>query len=389
MTGTIERACGMRATILVHRIPIETPVQTSFGIMADRPSVILRIEDEEGAVGFGEVWCNWPNVGAEHRARLLEAVILPLAGESGLARQPAALWHQLSTRLRILAIQCGEPGPIAQCLAGLECALQDLMARRAGLPLSRFLSPDAAATVAVYASGINPTGAPQTAERAIAAGYRACKVKIGFGAGRDRENLLGARALIGSGNRLMADANQAWTPEEALAFAALADEAELDWLEEPLAHDAPDADWKRLAQAMLTPLAAGENFASRRDFADLPAARGLRVIQPDLGRWGGVDQLLDVGKEARERGLLFCPHWLGGGVGLLASCHVKAALSDDDGYVEVDFNDNPMRSGIAEEVFASLRDGHVSLADKPGIGVCDAALDAFRAHLTVSREIVF
>lgn len=379
----------MRATILVHRIPIKTPVQTSFGVMRDRPSVLLRIEDEDGAVGYGEVWCNWPNVGAEHRARLLEGVILPLAGGSGLLREPAALWRWLTPRLRILAIQSGEPGPIAQCLAGLECALQDLLARRAGLPLARFLSPGASATVAVYASGINPTGAPQTAERAIAAGYGACKIKIGFGAARDRDNLLGARALLGPGRRLMADANQAWTLDEALAFAQTADEANLAWLEEPLPHDAPDADWKRLAEAMRTPLAAGENFSSDREFADLPAARDLRVLQPDLGRWGGAGQLMGVGLSARERGLMFCPHWLGGGVGLLTSCHVKAALDDADGYVEVDFNDNPMRSEIAAEVFASLQGGRVSLADKPGIGVGDAAIDAFRAHLEVSREVVF
>ena len=379
----------MRATILVHRVAIETPVQTSFGVMTDRPSVMLRVEDDDGAVGFGEIWCNWPNVGAEHRARLMEAVILPLVAQSGLAEDPEALWRWLSARLRILAIQSGEPGPIAHCLAGLECALQDLAARRAGLSLARFLSPGAAETVAVYASGINPTGAPKTVERAIAAGYRACKVKIGFDAERDRENLLAARALIGPDVRLMADANQAWTLDEALRFAATADEAGLAWLEEPLAHDADDADWQRLGQAMTTPLAAGENFMSEREFEAFPEARGLAVVQPDLGRWGGVGQMMTAGRRARERGLLFCPHWLGGGVGLLASCHAKAALDDADGFVEVDFNDNPMRSDLAAEVFASLRDGRVSLPTTPGIGIDDAAIDAFRRHLVVSRDVAF
>lgn len=379
----------IRATILVHRIPIETPVQTSFGVMGDRPSVIVRVEDDDGAVGFGEVWCNWPSVGAEHRARLMESLILPLAGESGLAAAPAALWEHLSARLRILAIQSGEPGPIGQCLAGLECALQDLAARRAGLSLARFLSPDAARSVAVYASGINPTGAPQTAERAIASGYGACKVKIGFGLERDRDNLLGARGLIGPEHRLMADANQAFSLEEALAFVPTAEEAGLAWLEEPLPHDAPNADWLTLSQAIATPLAAGENFVDQREFADLPAARGLGVVQPDLGRWGGAAQLIAVGRQSRERGLLFCPHWLGGGIGLLTSCHVKAALADEDGYVEVDFNDNPMRSEIAAEVFATLSGGRVQLAETPGIGVGDAAIDAFRDHLVVSREVVF
>ena len=380
---------AMRATILVHRIPIDTPVQTSFGVMRDRPSVTLRVEDDDGAVGWGEVWCNWPNVGAEHRARLLEAVILPLVGETALARDPAALWSVLTERLHVLAIQAGEPGPIAHCLAGLACALQDLAARRAGLPLARFLSPGAAGSVAVYASGINPTGAPDTAERAIAAGYGAAKIKIGFDAGRDRDNLLGARALLGPDRPLMADANQAWTLEKALAFAPTADEVGLFWLEEPLVHDAPDEDWRTLAEAMTTPIAAGENLSSRREFAELPAARGLRVIQPDLGRWGGVGQLLEVGRSCRESGLMFCPHWLGGGIGLLTSCHTKAALADPDGYVEVDFNENPMRSELAGAVFATLADGRVALAEKPGIGIEDAAVDAFGAHLVATREVVF
>ncbi len=355
--------------------------------MTDRPSVILRVEDEDGAIGFGEVWCNWPSVGAEYRARLLEAVILPLVADLRLIDDPAALWDRLTLRLRILAIQSGEPGPIAHCLAGLECALQDLMARRAGLPLARYLSDNASQSIAVYASGINPTGAPQTAERAIASGYRACKVKIGFDPGRDRENLLGARSLIGGGNRLMADANQAWSLPVALQFAETAEEAGLFWLEEPLAHDAPDEDWRALGKALSTPLAAGENFLGKQDFESLPAARSLGVLQPDLGRWGGIGQMMAIGHEARRKGLLFCPHWLGGGVGLLTSCHVKAALDDADGFVEVDFNDNPMRSEIAAEVFGTLDEGRVVLSNKAGIGIDDAAVDAFDAHLVVSRDV--
>ncbi len=263
------------------------------------------------------------------------------------------------------------------------------MARRAGLPLARHMAAEAAATVAVYASGINPTGAPENAARAIAAGYAGCKIKIGFDAVRDRDNLLGARALIGEGTRLMADANQAWTLDDALAFAPTAQEADLTWLEEPLPHDAADADWQALAAALPTPLAAGENFLTGRDFDVLPAARRLRVIQPDLGRWGGVAQVIDVGQACRANGSLFCPHWLGGGVGLLTSLHAKAALADKDGFVEVDFNDNPMRSEIAASVLSTLRDGRVTLSDAPGIGIGDSAIDAFAQHLVVSRDVVF
>ena len=62
----------------VYRAPIANPVQTSFGVMRDRPAVLVRIEDHEGAVGWGEIWCNFPTVGAEHRARILESCVAPI-----------------------------------------------------------------------------------------------------------------------------------------------------------------------------------------------------------------------------------------------------------------------------------------------------------------------
>ena len=377
----------MRAQIFVHRVPVGTPVRTSFGTMHDRPSVLVRVEDEKGRAGWGEVWCNYPAVGAEHRAGLLKSVVLPLAAEHGGLDAPEALWQALSRRLHILAIQTGEFGPIAQCLAGLECALQDLAARRAGEPLWRFLSPEATAQVRVYASGINPDGAPGTAERAARAGYAGCKIKVGFDEASDRANLLEARRLLGDGFPLMADANQAWSLEQAMAFASVCDEAALEWLEEPLAHDAPDTDWRRLANRMPVRLAAGENFSSTEDFETLPRKRGLTVLQPDLGKWGGVGRSVAIAVAARRDGLLFCPHWLGGGVGLLTSLHVKAAGGDVAGYVEVDFNSNPIREHVVEETFRSLSGGTVRCSEAAGIGAVDERMSDF-AEFCVLREEV-
>ena len=62
----------------VYRYPLATPVQTSFGLMRDRPMVVVKLTGRDGVVGWGEIWCNFPNVGAEHRARLAEHVIAPL-----------------------------------------------------------------------------------------------------------------------------------------------------------------------------------------------------------------------------------------------------------------------------------------------------------------------
>ena len=41
----------------VYRYPLETPVQTSFGTMTDRPMVIVKLTDQDNVVGFGEIWC--------------------------------------------------------------------------------------------------------------------------------------------------------------------------------------------------------------------------------------------------------------------------------------------------------------------------------------------
>lgn len=377
----------VKAEILVHRVPIEQPVHTSFGTMHDRPSVLLRLEDDDGNAGWGEVWCNYPAVGAEHRARLLASTILPLAAGLREAERPEDLWKAMTQRLRVLVIQTGELGPIAQCLAGLECALQDLAARRAGLPLWRHLALDGSPRVSVYASGINPSDAPRVAKEAADRGFAGCKIKIGFEAEQDRANLVEARELLGDGFPLMADANQGWSLDQALAFAPTCDDVGLHWLEEPLVHDATDADWQRLAASIRVPLAAGENFTSDAEFETLPARRHLKVLQPDIGKWGGIGRALAVARLAAARGLAFCPHWLGGGVGLLASLHVKAAAGPSEGYVEVDFNANAMRQDVVEPIFRKLADGAIELPETPGIGAVEESVRSFSGCCVFSETL--
>src|ERR1700722_5038714 len=84
--ATIER---VEAHVL--RCPIDTPVRTSFGVMHDRPAVFIRVIDRDGASGWGEVWCNFPSCGAEHRAALVQTVFAPLV-EGQRVRHPAVLF---------------------------------------------------------------------------------------------------------------------------------------------------------------------------------------------------------------------------------------------------------------------------------------------------------
>src|SRR5207248_9095368 len=97
----------------------------------------------------------------------------------------------------------------SQALAGTDLALWDLAARGAGAPLWRLVGGEDD-RVGVYASGINPDAPHEVVTRKRAEGFRAFKLKIGFGAALDIENLQRMRDAAGPHAKLMADANQAW-----------------------------------------------------------------------------------------------------------------------------------------------------------------------------------
>jgi D-galactarolactone cycloisomerase len=356
------RVADLRAYVL--RAPVAVPVQTSFGTMTDRPMLLVRIEDSEGAVGWGEVWCNFPACGAEHRARLLATVFRALL--QGQAAEPATAFDALTARTRILALQSGEPGPFAQCIAGIDIALWDLAARRERRALWQLLgarSPE----IAVYASGLNPDRPEALAEAKRAEGYRAFKLKVGFGLERDLPNLRALRALLGDDARLMVDANQAWDVEATARHAAAFAPFGLAWLEEPIAADSPWGVWRALRDRVGMPLAAGENLLGRAQFEQALAASALAVIQPDVAKWGGITGCLAVAQRAHAAGILYCPHFLGGGIGLVASAHLLAAAGGD-GMLEIDSNDNPLRTLLMGPL-ATLRGGRTVLSGDPGLGI--------------------
>ncbi|EGW50372.1 hypothetical protein HMPREF1022_02568 [Desulfovibrio sp. 6_1_46AFAA] len=354
------------AEVFVFRAPIDAPVRTSFGVMHDRPAVLLRVEDEDGLCGWGEAWCNFPSCGAEHRGRLLAETVLPSAlGASW--REPGGLVREVARKLRILRLQADEPGPMDQALACLDIALWDLAARRAGVPLHALLGDAAMTAMPAYASGINHPGVAETVARTRQEGYRAFKVKIGFGREQDEANIRAALDSLLPGERLAADVNQAWTLEQALEALPRLSRYPLLWVEEPLACDRPAAEWAALAAAGRFTLAAGENIRSDTAFDAAIAAASVRVVQPDVCKWGGLTGCLRVARAALAAGLHYCPHYLGGGIGLLASAHLLAAVGGD-GLLEVDCNPNPLRELLAAP-FPRLRDGRFLLSDAPGLGV--------------------
>ncbi|MCD0503782.1 mandelate racemase/muconate lactonizing enzyme family protein [Bordetella petrii] len=366
----------------VFRAPIEQPVSAAVGSMTNRPAVFLRISADDGAWGWGEVFCNFPTVGAEHRARIVLDIIAPLI-EGTPSNQPAATWHQLTQRLRRMALQAGEPGPLAQAIAGVDQALWDMQARRAAQPLWRLLAadmPQAGNRVRLYASGLGPDRAAETALAKQAQGFTAFKFKVGFHPDKDLDDFASMRAALGPRAQIMIDANQAWEPGTAARRIAALEHYDPFWIEEPLAADEPLSVWRELAGSTSVPLAAGENIREHVNFEAAIGNGHLRFIQPDVAKWGGITGCLAVARHAQQAGLVFCPHWLGGGVGLAASMHLRAALGPE-GLVEVDANPNPLREQVC--VPGRLEEGWLSLPDTPGIGVEPdlATLSEYRVEL--------
>ncbi len=371
-----------RVETFVLRAPIEAPVRTSFGVMCDRPALIVRIEDAEGAPGWGEIWCNFPACGAEHRGLLVDTVFAPrLIG--GRFTTPGDAAASLLRDTHILRLQTREAGPFDQVVAGIDIALWDLYARRRGQPLHRLLGADAGAAVPVYASGINPDGAAAAVARCRGEGHNAYKVKIGFRNEQDKRTLATLRDALSEGERLMVGTNQAWRLDEALAPVAYFEPNSLDWLEEPLPVDAPLAAWKRLAAASHVPLAGGENFASVDAFAEAIDHDVLGVLQPDLCKWGGISGVLPIAHRVLNAGRRYCPHYLGGGIGLIASAHCLAGAGGD-GLLGGDANPNPLRSLLAQP-FPRLTDGTLALPDGVGLGV-EPDLEAVKQYLVLHRE---
>ncbi|MBI3197264.1 MAG: mandelate racemase/muconate lactonizing enzyme family protein [Rhodospirillales bacterium] len=356
-----------RVEAYVFHTPIAEPIRTSFGTMTERVAVFVRVEDSDGAHGWGEIWSNFPTASAEHRALLFADIVAPRVLGKPLG-DPVALWSELDRSLHVLRVQSGDSGALSAAAAGLDLAIHDLGARKRGLPLWRALGGTDASPVPVYASGLNPgRAAYDTVGRMRAAGYRAYKIKIGFGAETDLGSLRPVAEELKPGERLMVDVNQGWDLRTACTMAPRLAGFGLHWIEEPLLADRPAAEWTQVAAMAPAQLAGGENLRGAGSFQEMIDSGLFGVIQPDAAKWGGHSGCLPAARAALAAGRTYCPHFLGGAIGLLHSLHLLAAVRGP-GLLEVDANPNPLREGLMGDVL-TVRDGGVSLPGGQGLGL--------------------
>ncbi len=349
----------------VYRYPLENPVTTSFGQMYSRPMVLVKITDEDDEVGWGEIWCNFPQIAAEYRAKMIDNVFKPIIINMEIINAEKTFNH-LNTKTSILAIQSGESGPISQCIAGLDIAIHDLIAKKEQIPLWKKFGGEKK-LLPIYASGINPSNTEEQIKFALKNSFKAFKLKVGFGMETDIRNLEIIRKCISLNHSLMIDANQGWNKKSAIENCNQFEKFNLTWAEEVIAANSDLENWQEVKKRINIPLAAGENFTNYKEFKNFIDSKVFSILQPDLAKWGGFSGVNNLSRFIEKSNISYCPHFLGGGIGLLASAHALSA-SRGNGILEVDININPLRNNLVGEMFSKFP-GMAYLSDSPGLGI--------------------
>jgi o-succinylbenzoate synthase len=298
------------ATLCLHRyaIPLARPWKCARGDTVLRRGWLVRIEDEEGAHGWGET-AGLPGAGTETAEQAHAALLGAVKSLPGLT--PAEARAALPGRDR----------PAARC--GLECALLDMAARRAGQPLYRHLRPDAKGDVRVNAF-VGAVDAELGARLAAAAaqGFEVAKLKLATASPADELPIfLAAAGQAPAGLQLRLDVNRGWTLAEAEAllprFAGLPVEA----LEEP-ASDADGPALARLQAAVDFSLALDESLARWPEDGPLPVRR--QILKPMVV--GGPSRVLGLALRPRTESVVTSS--VDTAVGLWLSAHLAAALGN-------------------------------------------------------------
>ena len=348
MTG----AAGIRSlTVRPVDLPLEHPIETAAGAMRTAPLVLIDVVDADGVAGHAYLRTYTP-VALRALAALLQDVAPVVAG---LPADPAPVHDRLHAEFRIL----GDQGLAGAAIAGIDMALWDVAARRAGVPLATLLGAQRTA-VPAYASlhAMRPDAAAAEAEEALAAGFTAIKVKVGRGdLGADLEVVRALRTVAGDGVPLMVDYNQSLGVDEAIRRAqALAAEG-VAWIEEPTR--AADVEGHaRIAAATETPIQLGENWQGPEDLARFAAARACDLAMPDAMKIGGVSGWRAAAALAADAELPLSSHTF-----VEFSVHLLAASPTTQWLEHLD-HAGPILLGPLEVVAGQAR-----VPQRPGAGV--------------------
>lgn len=282
------------------RLELKEPFRISSGEVRERRIMLLELFDASGARAWSEcVAGEAPNYSPE-TIDTAWPIIAQVAA-------PRVLGHDFEHPGEVHAALERDFRGHAMAKAAIEMGLWGLGATLAGEPLGRFIGGTRNQVAVGISLGIQPSPAAlvEQARRAQAEGYR--KIKIKIEPGHDVEWVRAVRDALGPGAHLMADANTAYTLDDADHLAGF-DSLDLIMIEQPLAWD----DLVRhaeLQRRLRTPVCLDESITSLERAQDMVALGSGRIINIKPGRVGGFTTSVAIHDFCQERDI---PVWCGG-----------------------------------------------------------------------------
>lgn len=359
----------------VHAYVLEADLAEPFAYSrawyASRTSMLIKIETDEGLVGWGESY---------GPARINAAIVRNLApfliGQDPLATE--WIWQELYARFR----DHGQKGSIIQAISGIDIALWDLKGKFFDQPIHRLMGGPMRSDVNAYATGLyrKESGEPEKylAEEAasyVESGFGAVKLKVGFGVAEDVRVTRAVREAIGPATGLMIDANHAYDVVAAIRLGRQVEEFDIGWFEEPVPPE--DIVGHREVRAKLNiPIASGECEFTRYGFCELITTRAVDYVQPDTCSAGGLSECKKIADMASAYGIRYVPHVWGSGIATAAALQLLAvlpsltppSLNRIEPMLEFDCTSHPVREAILSTPIRP-QNGIVAIPSGPGLGV--------------------
>jgi mandelate racemase len=358
MSHSAEKLVAPHLTVRAIRcvgveVPMTYALGTSRGVITKAPLLLIDLDTEEGITGRSYLWCYFP-AAMPAIASILGEVERTVKGETVA---PVELWAKLSERFALIGVQ----GIVRMAMAGFDVAAWDALALALNAPLATLIGSTPRRIPAYNSCGLGlmaPEKVADEAEKLLAGGFRAIKLRLGYPTLKeDLAALHAVRKRVGDGIAIMVDYNQALGLADALARGCALDGEAVYWLEEPIRHD-DYAGYATLRRALTTPIQIGENFSEPTGMAAALAAGAADYVMPDLERIGGVTGWLRASALAAAQRLPMSSHLFPE-----VSVHLLAATPTSHYLEYVDWADK-----VVEEPL-KIVDGHAIAPDRPGNGL--------------------
>jgi len=268
-----------------------------------RHCVFIEIETDKGLKGFSYI-----NAG-----RALTNIIQDDLKELLLDEDPIKtekLWDKMFWAVR----GYGRKGLAFQAISAIDIALWDLKGKAFGVPLYKIFGAYQDSVPCYGSGGWTNFSIEELVEEQVSyveQGFPRIKMKVGkdFGASEeeDLKRLEAVRNAVGKNTTIFVDANNGYYAKQAIKMSKFFEKYDVSWFEEPVLADDIEG-LKEVSKATIIPVATGEHEYTKYGFKDLITRGGADIVQPDIGRVGGVTEWMKVAHIAHSFNLPVAPH---------------------------------------------------------------------------------